>query len=117
MKTKLVYLMAVGTALTLIGSGCKHAPQKVVHIPGRTGERGPSDLNNGNPIENGDRLKNTDTTGTSPQPDPSLLANYKHDPDFFKSDTVYFAYDSSAIKSSEQSKVANVASHLKSNPS
>src|SRR5204862_3983568 len=40
---------------------------------------------------------------------------YTEDPNMFKSEIVHFEYDSSAIKSSEKSKVAAVASHLKAN--
>jgi peptidoglycan-associated lipoprotein len=117
--TKFVNLMAVGMALTLVSSGCKHAPQGVTHIPNRAPERGPNDFNVPpiNPGEGPTGGKFGEGTGPTPQPNPGDIANYTRNTEIFKSDTVYFAYDSSAIKSAEQSKIANVANHLKSNPS
>ena len=111
--------MAVGLALSMVSTGCKYRPVGVTNIPRRAPERGPNDLNTqpipGDAGLGGDKFKGTDGNGPTPFGDPSLLANYKPDSEFFKSDTVYFAYDSSAIKAGEQSKIANVASHLKSN--
>ncbi len=112
--------MAVGLALSLVSTGCKHAPVGVTHIPPHAPETGPKDIPNMPPIVGdqtfgGEKIR----TGTPGEPTPSAFpgdfAKYTHNAEIFKSDTVYFAYDSSAIKAGEQSKIANVASHLKSN--
>ena len=113
--------MAVGLALTLVGSGCKHKPVGVVHIPRPAPETGPKDFNtppiNGDDKIRGDKIRTTDGTQPTAQPFAGDFDRYARNTEIFKSDTVYFAYDSSAIKAGEQSKIANVASHLKSNPS
>ena len=111
--------MAVGLALTLGSTGCKHAPVNVTHIPRNDTGHKPGDDFNTPPIPGGDEKVGDKFGDKGPVAfgDPRDTANFKHDAEFFKSDTVYFAYDSSAIKTGEQSKIANVASHLKSNPS
>jgi len=114
--SKFVNLMAAVMALTLVGSGCKHAPQKVVHIPGHKSDGSVGEDFNTRPV-NGDASKPIEDSTSKPQPGPGEFDKYNRNSEIFKSDTVYFAYDSSAIKSSEQSKIANVANHLKSNPS
>ena len=117
--SKFVNLMAVGLALTLGSTGCKHAPQRVTHIPPYPHVPGPGDDLNTKPVpdSNVPNWKPGDDTRQTPQPNPTNFANYTRNPEIFKSDTVYFAYDSSAIRSAEQSKIANVANHLKTNPS
>src|SRR5204863_3527763 len=53
------------------------------------------------------------TSGGIPQ-GPGHQGWIEH-PDVFKSDTVYFDFDSSSVKPGEKSKVAAVADYLKSN--
>ena len=44
-----------------------------------------------------------------------MLAGWTPNADIFKNDTVLFDFDSSAIKASEQAKIARVADYLKAN--
>ena len=44
-------------------------------------------------------------------------ANYIAHPEVFAANTVYFDFDSPAVKTGEQSKAASVADYLKGNPS
>ncbi|MFO1489060.1 MAG: OmpA family protein [Verrucomicrobiota bacterium] len=111
--------MAAGLALTLIGSGCKHSPQRVTHIPGRAPERGINDIGSGNPLDSGGGLNGNNggglnSTGIAANPAGSH-AGWNRNESALSAHTVHFAYDSSAIKSSEQANVAAVADYLKSN--
>jgi len=110
-------LLALSVALSLGATGCKHKPVPITHLPNE-GLNGPG--SNGN-LNIGD----AGTLGNGGGPVPvggGELANfnpddYAQDRTTFAADTVYFDYDSSAIKSSEQSKLSGVAAALKSDAS
>src|SRR2546421_703274 len=51
-----------------------------------------------------------------PLPDPDERKHWARDREIFKKDTVYFEFDSSALKPAEKAKVARVADYLKTNP-
>jgi peptidoglycan-associated lipoprotein len=112
---KFTSLLALGVALSFVASGCKHKQPPITHFP-NSGMNGPGD--NGN----------LGTAGTLPTPnEPVPIGGGEtatFNPDDMTQDraalapeTVYFDYDSSAIKSSEQSKIEAVASALKSDTS
>jgi peptidoglycan-associated lipoprotein len=48
-------------------------------------------------------------------PTPGEFDKYTPDAEIFKAYTVYFDFDSSVIKTSEKTKLASVADHLKAN--
>ena len=50
-----------------------------------------------------------------PQPTPGSHDGWTPNGEIFKQDTVYFEFDSAAIKSSENAKIARVADYLKAN--
>lgn len=115
---KLVNLLAVGLILTVAASGCRKKPVNVTELPGARAGTVP-DMPPGGAIN--------PTPGMTTEPIPSALEahslnppgvhdNWIKDPDALKAETVYFAYDSSVIKSTEQPKVAAVADYLKANP-
>jgi peptidoglycan-associated lipoprotein len=115
-SAKILNVFVLGVLLISVAAGCKKQPKNITSIPGRTvtiNERGPgagpfvpdsgtfdpnasrsTDLNNeiGTPIS-GSR----DETTLDPQ-------------------TVYFDFDRSAIRASEQSKLDAVASFVKNDP-
>jgi peptidoglycan-associated lipoprotein len=111
MKTmKLIYPLAFALVLTLAATGCHtHQPQGVTPLPGsRNGT--PNDLNGGG------TLSGTQTGGGSTadlggfdnmMEDRAALANY----------TVHFAYDSAAVRKSEQANLQAVASALSADAS
>jgi peptidoglycan-associated lipoprotein len=114
--TNLLNLTVLGTTLTITAVGCKTAPKGVTPIKGSRPDMGDHGL----------------SSGIAPQPDagvgamsgnigipptsPDKYAGWGEDRNSLKPQTVYFEFDKSAIKSSEQSKLDEVANFLKSNP-
>ncbi len=105
-------LLLLGTLLTLTAVGCKKNPGYITNIPGHKanmGEIGGAPLNTSPiaPLENSNGIP---TAG---------MANFEGRPEDrgpLAASTVYFDYDSSVVKSSQVSKLQEVASFLKSNP-
>lgn len=121
MKTKYIFnLLSLGLVLTsLATTGCHKRPATLTPLPGHpTGpvrDLPPGDLLNPNP------------NLTTSQPLPPINqpidfsnaidhSNWVANRDALKAETVYFDFDSSAIKSGEQSKIDNVAAYLNQNP-
>jgi peptidoglycan-associated lipoprotein len=110
--TNLANVLALGLILTLSASGCKHKPPGVTPLPkgGLAGEAaGPGP---GETVP-GPGAGDSASSGGIPQGNghPGWLENAE----IFKSDTVYFDFDSSSVKPAEKSKVSAVADYLKSN--
>lgn len=119
--TKFVNLVALGLTLALVGSGCKHKPVGVTAIPNsaRSGVQDPGAGNFIAPPDTG--LKggipgDGAASGIAANPAGSHTG-WKQDGSALAADTVYFAYDSSVVKTAEKSKISAVADYLKSNPS
>jgi len=119
MKTmKLIYPLALALMVTLAATGCKHSPGKTTTLPGsKPGLVGdpsnPPTLPNGNPIN---PEGNPNINGI-PVSDPGLFEGMIEDRPALAAYTIHFAFDSSAIKSSEQSNLEAVATALKSDAS
>jgi peptidoglycan-associated lipoprotein len=110
--TKFTHLLAVGLTLSLAAVGChNHKPQQVQEIPGSTAGGGTNDLGN-----TGGMGDTNSASGGIPANPAGSHANWTEDSATLKADSVYFAYDSAEIRSSEKSKVSAVADYLKSNP-
>jgi len=108
-----IQVLTLGLALTFACGGCKHEKYGPTPLPkgGLAGE-GPGPGPGG--TVPGPGAGESATSGGVPQ-----LRGHEgwlEHPDVFKSDTVYFDFDSSSVKPGEKSKVAAVADHLKSNP-
>jgi peptidoglycan-associated lipoprotein len=113
---QIVFPLALALAATLATTGCKHTPMKVTQIPGSTGGQ-VGDVNNQGTLPSAPPLT-TDNTGVNSQQgggstaaldtfdgmikDPAALAAY----------TIHFAFDSAAIKKSEDANLSAVASAL-----
>ena len=108
----------------LLASGCHRKPTSLTPIPG-PGER-PQSQNEGvnpgaamptetpvTPANNGEGI------AMNPNGKYADLLNGPHneDRDKFKADTVYFDFDKSAIKASEEGKLQDVATYFKGNNS
>jgi peptidoglycan-associated lipoprotein len=110
-------LLAFGVALSLVASGCKHKPPPITRFGNsNNGLAGNNDINSGGQLGNGSGV-----TGAG-QPGGGDLATFNpddmtQDRGALAAETVYFEYDSSSIKSSEESKLAAVAAALKSDAS
>lgn len=107
-------LLVIGLALTFVVAGCKKKPGYITQIPGRTPSRvvepGP-----GAAIEPGSGPGSGITGSEVGIPTGPGHPGWHEDTEMFKSETVYFDFDSSAIKASEKAKIETVASYLKSN--
>ena len=120
--TKLTNLIAIAIALAFAGAGCKHKPVGVTEIPGS--KMGTPDIGTGQPLPGSETSGGMGTgTGTGesttgiPANPAGSHAGWNRNESALSADTVYFAYDSSAIKPGEDSKISAVADYLKSNAS
>jgi peptidoglycan-associated lipoprotein len=126
-RTHFCQLLALFLLLAVAFSGCKKGPKTLTHIPARTGPAAPGDATPG-PLANRDRgvaIPGDDGTrsrlvtegGQTPLPgerwDP---ANFNEDREQFRSQTVYFDFDQSAIRESEVGKIQGVAGFLRTEP-
>lgn len=109
MKLTRFSFLVLGLTLAVIATpGCQKRPGYVTNIPG--GKTGVGDMPPNAPIEPENKSK---SDGGIPLPDPTKWANATRNAEIFKSDTAYFDFDSSVVKSSEKSKVSAVADYLK----
>jgi peptidoglycan-associated lipoprotein len=113
MKTmKLIYPLAFALALILAATGCKHQPVKVTPMPGsQTGA--PNDLGGGGTLTSNGGAQ----TGGGSTANLDEFENMIEDRAALASYTVHFAYDSAAVKKSEQSNLEAVASALSADAS
>ena len=111
--TKLIFPLVLALAATLATTGCKHKPGSLTKLPphpSQFGEPGPGPTMN--PTENP-----TFTPGSTPLASAETFENYLADRAALAAETIHFAYDSSAIRSTEKPSLALVAQALSSDPS
>jgi len=120
---QIVFPLALALAATLATTGCKHTPVKITQIPGAQ-PRNPNDGNNPGTLPPGGALPSDGMGGSGNVPpgggntaDPTLFENMIKDPAALAANTIHFAFDSAAIKKSEQSNLETVAAALKSSAS
>jgi peptidoglycan-associated lipoprotein len=118
---KLFHLMVLGCALTMTDLGCKHKTPGVTPLPNAngsamSGKSGPHDLDSQAPIGGNPGDVTSTTQGITPT-DASKYDNYTPHPEILQAQTIHFDYDKSAIKSTDESKLEEVANYMKSNPS
>lgn len=106
MKMKLVYTMALAAACALASTGCKHTPGTITKLPGEVPltpqEPGPAQT-----LPGGESV--------NPQPNPADFYNgMKMDRAALAAYTIHFAYDSAAIRRSENANLQAVAQQLQS---
>jgi peptidoglycan-associated lipoprotein len=105
-------LMALGIALSFFASGCHPENMKTIHgQPIATPEVPPM------PSLPPPQLTTTmaDSTNIAMSDVPGH-PNWIENAEQLKADSIHFAYDSSAVRSADKSKIAEVANYLKSNP-
>ena len=115
--TKLIFPLVLALAATLATTGCRHKPVGVTKLPGQNqsliGEQPPTTLPPGNPINPGEGIQ----TGGGPMASAETFDNMLADRAALAAYTIHFAYDSSAIRTSEKPNLALVAQALSSDPS
>lgn len=105
----------LGLVLTFAAVGCKKHPYGPTPIPALTNNLTTTGMTPGPTVEPGPGINTTTGTGIAPT-DSSIYSTYAAHPEILQAQTIYFDYDKSAIKSSEQGKLGEVANYLKSNP-
>ncbi len=118
--TKFAKVTVLGSALTIAVAGCHRRPTPLTVLPQERGAligdqaaSGPSPggtLNQGQPINSEQIGKEGIPTSNNFNP-----ADMNQDRATLAADTVHFDFDSSVVKSSEQSNVDSVAAALKAN--
>ena len=114
--TKIISLLVVALSLTMVGTGCRHKPVNVTDLKNRTTQLGDPKPYDGPPINLGPEI----TSKEGDRPQSTKFANpedFNQDRGTFAANTVHFEYDSSVVKSSEQSNLAAVAAYMKGNSS
>ncbi|MEJ0088241.1 MAG: OmpA family protein [Limisphaerales bacterium] len=115
--TKLIYPLIFALATTLATTGCKHDTGKLTKLPGPPNGQIPDGKDPTTMIPPGPPLNPTETTdihGQIPTADGWRVEDMNQDREALAAYTVHFAFDSSAIKSSEESNLQAVAAALKS---
>jgi peptidoglycan-associated lipoprotein len=103
-------LMALGIALSLFTSGCHPENMKTIygnHPPTPEVTPMPSLPPPTFPRDTNALVEMNDFPGHT---------NWVENAEQFKANTIHFAYDSSAIRSADKSKITEVANYLKNNP-
>ena len=118
---QIVFPLAFALAATLATTGCKHTPVKVTQIPGS--QAGPvGDGSGGSTLPPGGSM-NGDGGGTGintaqgggPTASADMFDGMIKDPAALAANTIHFAFDSAAIKKSEDANISAVASALSAN--
>ncbi len=116
-RNKFTNLLVIGLALCVAAVGCKKKPVGVTELPGakagKVGEMPPGGAIK--PGEGPGGVAGTETTGGTPSNPADSHAGWIEDAQALKAQTVYFDFDRSAIKPSEQPKISAVADYLKAN--
>jgi peptidoglycan-associated lipoprotein len=105
----------------LVATGCRKKPAGITPIPnskaGAVGSAG--EMPSGGILGGGEGTGGTGLGGSELHPTAMGAGHvgWNANTEALKAETVYFDYDSATVKASEQSKVASVASYLKSNGS
>ena len=112
-SAKLLNVLVLGVVLATFAAGCQRQPKNITTIPNR--EVIVRDGGMGDP--NFNRRINQDQTNTTPIGElPPPIEGGTQNREALAAHTVYFDFDRSAIRPSEQSKLDAVASYLKNTP-
>ncbi len=115
--TKIIQLLVLALAITMVGTGCRKKPGVVTPLKDRQTRIGEYDPNALPPINSetgpiGNEIGGGAQSATFANPD-----DFNQDRSTFAANTVHFEYDSSVVKSSEQANLDAVATYLNANPS
>jgi peptidoglycan-associated lipoprotein len=119
-RTKLTHFFLLAAAVMIFATGCPRKPSGVTPIPGtvKNPPGGPGTMGQGGkPVNQGGGVTGDPANPVTEHPLNPDLTTMVEDPSHpLQAQTIYFDFDKSAIKSSEQSKLDAVANYLKSNP-
>jgi peptidoglycan-associated lipoprotein len=119
-KQNLLATLLLSLGLLATVSGCHQHPVRTTVIPDTGRPAGGSGASGENP---GGAISNTPPVEVSPAGTPESYEGYANlfsgahneDREKFKGDTVYFEFDSAAIKPSEEAKLQDLAAYFKGN--
>ena len=115
---KFANLLVIGLVVCVAASGCRKKPVNVTELPGYRAGQVPEPPPGG-AIKPAEPLTGetgaTGLTGGHESNPASLHQGWLEDAQTLKTDTVFFDFDSSVLKSSEKPKVSAVADYLKAN--
>ena len=116
--TKITYMLVIALALTMVGTGCRKKPVGVTDLKNKQYRVG-ENLGGGEGFKlPGDAPVIGDLNNGTPQSTKfSNPDDFNQDRGTFAANTVHFEYDSSVVKSSEQSNLDAVAAYMKGNSS
>lgn len=116
---KLASVLGLAAVMAFATTGCKHKKPDLTKLGGQNpGDSNAGMIGNGNTIDNGAGIAAQSAPGFGGGDAANFNPDdYNQDRGALAAETVYFDYDSSSIKSSEESKIASVASVLKSDAS
>ena len=114
---KLSVLLVLAVAMTVAATGCKKGPKNPTPLPGsRVNTPQDPEIGKGGVFKPGDGSEETGGRPTSTTWDPND-PNIQQDRIRFAPFTVYFAFDSSSVRSGEQTKIESLASAMQSDAS
>jgi peptidoglycan-associated lipoprotein len=117
---QIVFPLALALAATLATTGCKHTPVKVTQIPGSQqpvvgGDNGGPTIGNGGTVGDGTGTGINTAPGGGNTAPSDMFDGMVKDPAALAAYTIHFAFDSAAIKKSEDANISSVASALSAN--
>ncbi|MGZ8901019.1 MAG: OmpA family protein [Limisphaerales bacterium] len=114
-SAKLLNVFVLGVLLATFAAGCQKQPKNITTISGRTSGPGGVDMNPAIP-GGGGPIKRDDTTGIPINEELPEARQGEQNRAALAAQTVYFDFDRSAIRPSEQGKLDAVATYLKNTP-
>jgi peptidoglycan-associated lipoprotein len=110
--SKINTLLSFGLIISISGVGCKKKPGYLTPLPGsRTGQV--AEPSSAPPLGPGEKTDVSGLTTGIKSNEPGSHQGWNENAEALKTDTVYFDFDSSVVKSGEKPKVAKVADYLK----
>jgi peptidoglycan-associated lipoprotein len=117
--TKIVQLLVIALAITMVTAGCRKKPGTITPLKDRTTMLRDGDPGDGGVIDLGSGGLTAGDTGFGTEQNPRdfiASGNYNTDETALAAYKVLFDFDSSVVRASEQGNVDAVASYLKGNP-
>ncbi len=120
---RIIFLPALALVATLATTGCKHTPVKVTPIPGQQASPVGDTGGGGNTLPGGGTIGGDTGPGTGVNTqqgggNTAALDTFDgmiKDPAALAANTIHFAFDSAAIKKSEDANISAVAAALSAN--